>query len=191
MFEPKNEMGVIAVFCMALQQAKWEIVSVGTAFPDAVLRHNGEVWRAEFEYQSKNFDVHGHDARECDIIICWIDNLPDSPIPVIQLSDSVWLNQDYRKADPIQVEITYWQRRALRAERMLYGTQDTSRSTDVQLSDRQRTLLAMIESCLDDNVNVADFARRLNVTRPTVYADLKILQSVGKLTLNGHVEVSR
>ncbi|MHA1727973.1 MAG: hypothetical protein ACTSWY_04500 [Promethearchaeota archaeon] len=28
----------------------------------------------EFEYESSNFEKHGHDINGCDAIICWIDD---------------------------------------------------------------------------------------------------------------------
>jgi len=31
----------------------------------------------KFEYATSDFKQHGHDPRECDYIVCWIDNLPE------------------------------------------------------------------------------------------------------------------
>jgi hypothetical protein len=45
----------------------------------------------EFEYESRNFRVHGHPPEGCDIIVCWIHNWPDCPpgLEVIALSEEV------------------------------------------------------------------------------------------------------
>jgi hypothetical protein len=41
--------------------------------------------RIEFEYRSRNFLTHKHDARQCDLIVCWEDDWPDSPLEVLEL----------------------------------------------------------------------------------------------------------
>ena len=41
--------------------------------------------RIEFEFQARNFRAHGHDAAQCDLIICWDDNWPDCPLDVLEL----------------------------------------------------------------------------------------------------------
>ena len=44
--------------------------------------------RIEFEYESKNFLLHGHDPKRCDVIVCWRHNWKECPeeIEVIELS---------------------------------------------------------------------------------------------------------
>jgi hypothetical protein len=41
--------------------------------------------KIEFEFESRNFMRHGHDATRSDLIVCWEDNWPDSPLEVIEL----------------------------------------------------------------------------------------------------------
>ncbi len=57
---------------------------------------------------------------------------------------------------------------------------------------RQSALLALLSN-LDgqpvDAVNKSELARQLNVSRPTLNREFEILQSSGKLALNGHVKV--
>ena len=46
------------------------------------------VW-IEFEYESRNFLKHFHDASKADIIVCWTHNWPECPLPVIELKELV------------------------------------------------------------------------------------------------------
>jgi hypothetical protein len=41
--------------------------------------------RVEFEFRSRNFRDHGHDATKCDLIVCWQHDWPDCPLEVIEL----------------------------------------------------------------------------------------------------------
>jgi hypothetical protein len=43
--------------------------------------------RIEFEFESKNFLKHMHEASWCDAIVCWKHNWPECPLEVIALSD--------------------------------------------------------------------------------------------------------
>jgi hypothetical protein len=40
----------------------------------------------ELEYESRNFLEHQHPVKGCDLIVCWINNWPDCPLEVIELS---------------------------------------------------------------------------------------------------------
>jgi hypothetical protein len=91
MKEPVNEQGVIVIFSRDCERFGFEVISIGSSFPDAVVRKGGKNYLVEFEYVSSNFISHDHDPAECDLIICWEDNRPGSfPIPVIELSDPNW-----------------------------------------------------------------------------------------------------
>ena len=61
------------------------------AFPDLIIRRNdGSKKVIEFEYDSKSFDVHGHDPSIVDYIVCWIDNREKNDgIDVIELKKLV------------------------------------------------------------------------------------------------------
>jgi hypothetical protein len=39
----------------------------------------------EFEYQSRNFLLHGHAITGCDLIICWENNWPERPLEILEL----------------------------------------------------------------------------------------------------------
>ena len=45
--------------------------------------------RIEFEYESRNFLRHMHEASRCDVIVCWVHNWPECPLEVIELSKLV------------------------------------------------------------------------------------------------------
>ncbi|MCK4654215.1 MAG: hypothetical protein KAU01_07195 [Candidatus Cloacimonetes bacterium] len=78
-YSPLNEQGVVFLFSRVLEDLNLYIEEIRTAYPDCVARrYTGKGWERvyiEFEYKSKNFIHHKHDPNECDIIICWEDNL--------------------------------------------------------------------------------------------------------------------
>lgn len=119
MFEPKNEQGVVALFMMSAKSAGWEVVEIGAPFPDAKLARLGETWLVEFEYMASNFVTHGHDYRQCDLIICWKNDLRDCPLPILALSEQGWERRKPVKGNPLASELEYWKKRALSLEREL------------------------------------------------------------------------
>jgi len=87
---PRNEAETISLFRVIQNGIGWRIVeSQSNAFPDAVLESDdGERLTCEFEYLSKNFKKHGHPVDDgCQLIICWHDDWPESPLPVMALED--------------------------------------------------------------------------------------------------------
>jgi hypothetical protein len=103
--EPVNEPGVILLFGVLARDLGFAIESVHASFPDCeAKRCTGlNVWervRIEFEYESRNFKVHGHDAGGCDLIVCWAHTWPDCPLEVLELRAEV---EKRRHEVPIQV----------------------------------------------------------------------------------------
>ena len=91
--EPVNEMGVILLFGMVAQQLGFIVESVQAGFPDCEARMEMQPgrWqrvRIEFEYESRSFRQHNHDAEQCDLIICWRHNWKGCPpkLQVLELS---------------------------------------------------------------------------------------------------------
>jgi hypothetical protein len=91
---PTNENGVLVLFGAMAERLGFQILRVQLGFPDV------EAWRVvgpdrlqrvkiEVEYQSRNFLVHGHDPKGCDLIICWEHNWADCPVEVIELKKLV------------------------------------------------------------------------------------------------------
>jgi hypothetical protein len=94
---PMNEMGVLFAFAMLAHKLGFEVMLLQPKrFPDCeALR---EVYpgrwvktRIEFEFESRNFLEHGHDATKCDVIVCWRHNWPEKPakLEVIELSREI------------------------------------------------------------------------------------------------------
>lgn len=100
---PVNEMGVVLVFGMVAADIGYAVDAIGTAFPDCAARRlvagaaggasgaddRWEPVRIEFEFRSRSFFYHGHDADACDVIVCWQHDWPDCPLEVLALEDVV------------------------------------------------------------------------------------------------------
>ena len=92
---PETEQEVIILFSKLSQHLKMKIESVGTRFPDALIRiKKGKSWitrAAEFELNSSGFESHMKDytknPESCDMIICWKDDWKQKPrdLEVIEL----------------------------------------------------------------------------------------------------------
>lgn len=92
--EPVNEDGVIHLFGMIGLKLGFEVLHIQSAFPDCEALREVEpgkwqrVW-IEFEFESKNFLLHGHEWSECDLIVCWKHNWPECPLEVVELSKEI------------------------------------------------------------------------------------------------------
>lgn len=118
LFEPENEVGVIVRF---VQECPNAIVSIQYKFPDAVIVNpdTGEKFTAEFEYKASNFILHGHDIRECDVIICWENDLPGTVLPIIALNTEWEMVTKDGLPSKLQRDEEYWRIRAQKAEKRL------------------------------------------------------------------------
>jgi len=93
-YGPTNEAGVIFLFGMLAGQLGFMVTRIQTEFPDceALRRVGEERWqpvRIEFEYESRNFLKHFHNAEECDLIVCWAHNWPECPLEVVELKNKL------------------------------------------------------------------------------------------------------
>ena len=93
-FAPITEAGVIALFGMVAAELGYRIETVAPGFPDCTARrHVGagrwESVRVEFEYRSRSFREHGHDAAACDVIVCWRHDWAGCPLEVLELSSAL------------------------------------------------------------------------------------------------------
>jgi HNH endonuclease len=91
---PVNEDGVIFLFGMLAQQLGFVVMRIQKGFPDceAMRRIDGKTWqfvRIEFEFESRNFLKHLHDAEGCDLIVCWEHNWPECPLEVVELRSAI------------------------------------------------------------------------------------------------------
>ncbi len=93
-YEPINEQGVILLFAALAYELDFRIEAIRSRFPDALLRRktSKDRWitcKAEFEFRSSEFNTHGHDEKQCDLLICWEHNWNDCPIEVLSLKEAV------------------------------------------------------------------------------------------------------
>lgn len=92
-YAPVNESGVVFLFGKVAGDLNMYVEEVKTGFPDCIARRfTGKGWervRVELEFKSSNFRGHGHDAKECDIIVCWEHDWPACPIEVIELRERI------------------------------------------------------------------------------------------------------
>jgi hypothetical protein len=89
---PVNELGVMVLFGMVAAGLGLQVESVQGKFPDCIARRQvapgkWQYLRIELEYESKNFKLHGHDPKGCDMIVCWRHNWKECPaeIEVVEL----------------------------------------------------------------------------------------------------------
>lgn len=94
--EPVNEQGVVFLFGMVARDLGYLVEAIQGGFPDCeakrqISRGQWQPVSIEFEYASKNFAEHGHDAKNCDVIVCWIHNWQECPehLEVIALSEVI------------------------------------------------------------------------------------------------------
>jgi Homing endonuclease associated repeat len=91
MHEPMSEAGVIFAFGVLARRQGFAVRRIQNAFPDCeamreVARGQWQPTRIEFELESRNFLLHKHDPKGCDVIVCWVHNWPECPLEVIELS---------------------------------------------------------------------------------------------------------
>ena len=94
--EPVNEQGVVFLFGMVARELGYLVEAVQSGFPDCeakrkISKGQWQPVKIEFEFESRNFIEHGHDPANCDVIVCWIDNLAERPadIEVLALSEAI------------------------------------------------------------------------------------------------------
>jgi hypothetical protein len=93
-FEPVNEACVIYLFGTMAERLGYVVLRMQSEFPDGELMRVVEGdrlqrVRTEFEYESRNFLRHMHNAKDCDLIVCWKHNWPECPLEVLELQSEV------------------------------------------------------------------------------------------------------
>lgn len=79
-YAPDNEQGVVFLFShVARKRHGLRVERVQTGFPDCIAYQGTKRIRIEFEFKSRNFRTHGHNAKGCDLIVCWEHNWPGKP----------------------------------------------------------------------------------------------------------------
>jgi len=90
-YAPLNEAGVLFLFATVARELGFSILRLQTAYPDCEAMREVKQGRQqrvhiELEYESRNYLEHGHPLDGCDLIVCWINNWPECPLEVIELS---------------------------------------------------------------------------------------------------------
>lgn len=104
-YSPINEDGVIFLFGKISEDLNMYVQEIKKGFPDCkAVRYIGkgrwEEIRIEFEYKSKNFELHGHDPEKCDIVMCWEHNWAECPIEVLELKEIIKALPNEPRAEP-------------------------------------------------------------------------------------------
>ena len=72
---PTNELGVVFLFAELARKWRLRIDTIQAGFPDCIayqkIRGREKKVRIEFEFKSRSFKAHQHDAKKCDWIVCW------------------------------------------------------------------------------------------------------------------------
>ena len=89
---PINEQGVVFLFGVLSKTLGFTVEAIRSEYPDCEakreIRGKKGHWERvsiEFEYRSSNFETHGHNPNECDLIVCWEHDWPNCPLEVISL----------------------------------------------------------------------------------------------------------
>jgi len=103
-YEPTCENGVMFAFGQVAHKLGFAVEHIQTRFPDCVAMREvapGKWQRenVELELYSRNFVEHGHDAKRCDTLVCWVHDWAECPrhIEVIELSKIIRAWSDRRK----------------------------------------------------------------------------------------------
>ena len=92
-YAPVNEGGVVYLFAKVAEELGFIVEEIRAAYPDCTARRRtGKALRRvhiEFEFTSANFQQHGHDPTDCDLIVCWEHDWPECPLEVIELRQVV------------------------------------------------------------------------------------------------------
>lgn len=189
-FVPENEMGVIVRFAEEITQIEnVSIVSIRTKFPDVILLIDEKQTRAEFEYLASNFVSHQHDPRECDLIICWIDDVKHhNKLPTWELSKSEWLSLEIPEVMFAQKEAWYWEARARRSEGAERRIKRLAQETVTPLPpiDLETLKPEILEELRKSKPNMLRLAQRLDIGRSTLYRHLGTMAEQGEVIKNGN-----
>ena len=89
---PANKQGVLYLFGMVSYELGYLIESIMTEYPDCegkrCIDQKNDRWEKvtiEFEFKSSYFKVHGHDEKQCDLIVCWLHDWEECPLEVLEL----------------------------------------------------------------------------------------------------------
>ena len=109
-YAPINEQGVVFLFGKIVHDLNMYVEEIKIKHPDCIARRfTGKGWeriRIEFEFISSNYKAHGHDHKECDMIVCWEHDWPECPLEVIELKSAIKDLKNPPITHPQTIELT-------------------------------------------------------------------------------------
>lgn len=95
--DPRSEIEVIFLFGLLYDhlhphlKLPYVVTEITDAFPDCkgLDATTGRIVHIEFELKASHYKGHRHPLQGCDYIVCWENDWPDSPIPVISLKSMI------------------------------------------------------------------------------------------------------
>jgi len=90
-FRPKDRSGVRTIFDINHEKLGYEIVKSKDTYPFYTLLDKDAkiLIKAHLEFYSSDFEIHNDTIKFCDLLICWIHDLAETKIPVLELSEAV------------------------------------------------------------------------------------------------------
>lgn len=91
--DPKSEAGVISLFAKVHRELGFPYLKIlRDKYPDCIAENEkGKEVRIEFEEKSSNFEAQRHNPKECDCIVCWVNDLGSlAPVKVIELKELIY-----------------------------------------------------------------------------------------------------
>lgn len=89
-YEPTNEQETIALFVFLAGDLGYEIESLQTEFPDAILLKDGARVYAEFEFLASNYAEHAHPQDPKYLCVCWRrDSVDLGPVRILSLEEHI------------------------------------------------------------------------------------------------------
>ncbi len=178
MLLPTNEQETVIYFATHAEKYGFTILNAQTQFPDALIEKDGKQYKVEFEYLASNFLLHQHDPMECDLVVCWTNDTPDIPLPVITLSQEGWQNMGVIRKD-WEALARYWRQRAKVSEeraKQLYSIKQAI------IAERDAIILAGLTKATDreelnsstDNNNVCDAINMSKVEKKEMLQNMMI-----------------
>jgi len=69
-YAPQNELGVVFLFShLARRRCGLRVQQIKAGYPDCIATKGGKRVRIEFEYRSRSFKSHRHEAKKCDWLV--------------------------------------------------------------------------------------------------------------------------
>jgi hypothetical protein len=103
-FAPVDKKGVIFLFGMIASELGFIIESLSPEFPDCLARrcidlenNQWEQTRIQFEYCCSEADEDKIQDNGCELIICWINDLKDCPVEILELKSEMDRFEDFSR----------------------------------------------------------------------------------------------